>query len=221
MKKSFLLLILGCAGVGLASAQTFVLTGAGSNTVLDGIYISPYTATVNGVVNTPVICDDFFDEVYLGENWSTTAGTVGSTTTGLFGTENSQGYGEVAWLSEQLYSNPSNAGAISYAIWAVFDSSGVAGWLNSYGDTTTYNAVFGSGGYLAQAAAAVPGPGSGSSFSNVLVYTPVANSQSEGGRPQEFLVVTPEAPSMANLAVDFMGFGALLLVFRRYKFAGR
>jgi hypothetical protein len=233
LKRSFLFLTLcSFAGAGLATAQNFQLTGTGSNIVLDNVYISPYTATVNGVTNTPVICDDFADEVFINETWTATSGTVGSSTSGLFGPENTQGYGEVAWLSEQLFLNPGSAGAISYAIWSVFDEgdsttfgvskTGVEGYLNSYNDSTTFNAVFGTNGWLAQAQAAVPNGAASSNFSNVSVYTPVSGSQSTGGRPQEFLVVnTPEAPSVANLAVDFLGLGAVLFAFRRSKFASR
>lgn len=218
--------VLSCvAGYGLAGPTTtpLILTGAGNYTVLDGIYVSPYTATVNGVVNTPVICDDFVDEVTLGESWSTSVGTVGSTATGLFGEENIQGYGEVAWLSEQLLANSSNAllqGQISYAIWSVFEGGAVTSWLNTYGDTTTEAGVT---YWLAQAAANVPGPGSGSTFSNVTVYTPSpSGAPGTPGQAQEFLVVnTAEASTIANLAIDFLAFGALLFVFRRNKFATR
>ncbi|HSS96512.1 MAG TPA: hypothetical protein VLK33_05770, partial [Terriglobales bacterium] len=43
-----------------AIAQNVTLTSAGSN-VADGIFVSPYYATVNGVTNTKVVCDDFAD----------------------------------------------------------------------------------------------------------------------------------------------------------------
>jgi hypothetical protein len=235
---------LSCVAGHALAGTTLTLTGAGSYTVLDGIYISPYTATVtvNNVttlINTPVICDDFMDEVYLGETWNTSVGTVGSTSIGLFGPtlgtpgpENSQGYGEVAWLSEQLLANPSNAGAISYAIWAVFEPNQVSSWLLSapYNDTKTYDAVFVGNGttlsLLAQAAAAVPNAAASSNFSNVTVYTPSpSGAPGTPGQAQEFLVVnkvsTPEASAGANLAIDFLAFGALLFVFRRNKFATR
>jgi hypothetical protein len=218
--------VLSCLAGHAIAGTTLTLTGAGNYTVLDGIYVSPYTAIVNGVANTPVICDDFIDEVTLNESWSTSVGTVGSTATGLFGPENSYGYGEVAYLSEQLLANESNAlvqGQISYAIWSVFEGGAVNGWLNAWGDTTTEAGV---AYWLGQAAANVPGPGSGSTFSNVTVYTPSPSGlPGTPGQAQEFLVVnkvsTPEASTVANLAIDFLAFGALLFVFRRSKFATR
>jgi hypothetical protein len=228
-------ILLGGAGTGLMMAQTMTLTGVYNWNSLDGIYDSPYTATINGV-SEDVICDDFADEVSIGENWKVNpAGTISatSTSTGLFGPESSVQYQEVAWLSEQLgtyLTNPQTAadvamqGDISYAIWAVFDSNGVNGvksWLQSYGDTTTYSAVFGTNGLLAQAAANY------GSASPATVYTPSGyTGAGNAGEPQEFIVVGPavsaaEAPAAATLGIDLLGLGALFFVFRRQRSAVR
>ena len=50
------------------------LTGAGNN-VMDGVYVGPYTATVNGS-STQIICDDFSDESYVGESWTANVTTL-------------------------------------------------------------------------------------------------------------------------------------------------
>jgi hypothetical protein len=235
------------AGAGLAAAQTacgptinndpnnFCLTGVGAGYGLDGIYMSPYTATVNGVMNTPVICDDFIDDVYVGETWAVNGYSLtGAAASGLFGGTSSSltGYEEVAWLSEMLLSSPPSAsGPISFAIWAVFEPTDVQSWLAS--DSNTYNAVFGTPamnglpavqGLLAQAQTAVDGLGTSAvaAFSNVTIYTPVAGSQSCCGPPQEFVTIrTAEAPAPAVLGVEFLGLGVLLFAFRRRKFATR
>ncbi len=213
-------LFLSSLGASVAWASNFQLTSAG-NTVLDGIYISPYTASIDGVP-TVVICDDFADEVGLNEAWQTTMSTVANlapnvkwaTDPGVSGYIEQQSYNEAAWLAGQLLSssNPTQLGQISYAIWAVFDPTGVQNWLTAYHDTTTYNAIWGSGGLLSQAAA-----NSGGDFSNVLVYTAVANSQPAGyGPPQEFLAVkTPEPSSLAILGVDFTCLGIVVAFLRR------
>jgi hypothetical protein len=198
-------------------SNNLCLIGVGNNIVLDGVYISPYTAIINGVT-TSVICDDFSDEVMVPESWTVTSGIGGSTTQGLFGQENTAGYAKVAWLSQQLFTQPlSNSGVISYAIWAVFDQTNVQNWLNAYNDTTTYNAVFSSGGLLDQAASH-----SGDDFSYATFYTPVDGTQSCCGRPQEFVVVnTPEPSAASVLGVDLLGFGALAFLFRRRLLEGR
>lgn len=227
MKRQILLLstaFLFClAGPGAAIAgpcdpkpagNNFCLTGTGSNVVLDGVYISPYTATIDGV-STFVICDDFQDEVQVGESWAVTSSTGRTSTIGRFGAENSDGYAKVAWLSQQLMTQPSsNAGAISFAIWAVFDQANVFNWLTAYNDTTTKNAVT---GWLTAAAGHT-----GDDYSYATFYTPVAGTQTCCGPPQEFVVIrTPEASAPVILGINFVGLGALLFLTRRKLFATR
>jgi hypothetical protein len=130
----------------LAVAQTsMVLTGPPPGNVYDGIYMSPYYATVGGSTNVPVICDDFADDTSIGDHWTATAtafptssGSLG-TSWGLAGKITAQ-YDEVAWLAERLFSLPSSVQPTnaltqqvidSFAIWAVFDPTGVASYLNS------------------------------------------------------------------------------------------
>lgn len=234
----FGIVLLGFVGAGSAMAQcnysggyatnNFCLTaGTYNSPVLDGIYMSPYTASINGGVPTYVICDDFSDEVDVNETWTVTSGTVGSSTQGLWGAENSAGYQEVAWLAQQLLSpsilsSPTQEGIYSYAIWSVFDPTDVQNYLvgtnSSYHDTATWNAVESLlGSYSGQTATDA-----------VTVYTPAGNpvgasaNQSCCGRPQEFLAVsTPEAPAPAILGIDMLGLGVLLFVFRRHRTASR
>ena len=76
-------LLLGIAGASTAAAQcapttnNFCLSGVGNGNSLDGIYVSPYQAVINGVP-TYVICDDFEDDVQVLESWTASSGTVGS-----------------------------------------------------------------------------------------------------------------------------------------------
>lgn len=216
--------LLGVAGASTAAAQcppssnNFCLSGVGSGNSLDGIYVSPYQAIINGVP-TYVICDDFEDDVQVTESWMATSGTVGSSTAGLFGPENSAGYAKVAWLSEQLIWNLPTLTSyqqdlLSYSIWAVFDpgtaTTGVQGWLNANP----------AGGLTwAEVSAEVASAPTSGNFSNVTVYTPVTGTQTCCGRPQEFITVnTPEAPGFANIAADAAGLGLLLFVFGRRRF---
>jgi hypothetical protein len=242
-------LLFSVVGLGLARAapcdplnpsNNFCLTGVGNGANLDGIYVSPYTAIVNNV-QTSVICDDFYNDVEMGESWSVSpAGgeTVGSAATiGLFASKPNAlvGYEEVAYLSQQLIQlmqNPSSLTPIqfqqqqdllSYSIWAVFDPADVKAWLSPYTNPAlnmgvTWATVSGELGSITSTDLA-------GDFSNVRIYTPsVPGTQTcpSCGAAQEFVVVTtPEAPTVANLAVDFLAFGALLFVFRRNLFATR
>src|ERR1035437_9215173 len=198
----------GVAALSLAPwaiAQNVVLTSAGSN-VADGIYVSPYYATVNGVPNTKVVCDDFADDSHLNTTpWSasivslsslSSPGSLANTAWGSAG-KSFQLYEEAAWLTftllQQQHGTPGQIN-YSYAVWAVFDPIGVANWLNKYGDTATYSAVFGSSGLLAGAAAAANSFTAGE-FSNVFIITPTVGTSTctAGNCPeQEFIEVVPE-----------------------------
>ena len=243
LKRSISLLIFlvlfSVAAGGLASAQcpvttpanNFCLTGVGNGNNLYGIYVSPYVATVNGVVGTYVICDDFADEVELNESWTVAQNTVGSAASnGLFSSSTAidptTGYEEVAWLSQQLITGLPSLTAYqqqvySYAIWSVFDANGTPsnpiGVNQVIGTTGTfYNDVQTE---LGDAANAVEH--GTTNFSNVAIYTPTGG-ETCCGPAQEFVTVnTPEAPSVANLAVDFLGLGVLLFAFQRYRLARR
>jgi len=191
----------------LAPAQSMTLTSAG-NYVADGVYVSPYYATVNGVPNTPIVCDDFADESYLNASWSASSTSFSSLSASniptAWGAELGASaatlklYEEAAWLTlgvlRQAAGSPGQIN-YSFAVWAVFDPIGVADWLGAYGDTTTYNAVFGSGGLLAS----LPGSLSVGEFSNVVIISPevAGGTCTAGSTPskcpeQEFIALVPE-----------------------------
>ncbi len=244
-------LLFSFVGLGIARAapcdpthqsNNFCLTGVGNGANLDGIYVSPYTAIVNNV-QTSVICDDFYNDVEMGESWSVSpAGgeTVGEAATiGLFGSQSANplisgqtyaaallGYEEVAFLSQQLILNLpslslSQQDLLSYSIWAVFDPTGVQAWL---GSATAASNMGVSWVTVQNELSSITPADLAGDFSNVRIYTPsVPGTQTcpSCGAPQEFVTVTTaEAPIVANLAVDFLAFGGLLFVFRQ-KFVTR
>lgn len=208
-----------------AIAQNVALTSAGNN-VTDGIYVSPYYATVNGATNTKIVCDDFDDNSYLGASWTANIQSFSSLSSSLTNTawgpvgKTLQLYEEAAWLTMGVLQQAAGSqGQInySYAVWAVFDPTGVANWLTKYGDTTTYNAVFGSGQLLATAAGNSYATGE---FSNVLIITPeVAGLTCTAGScpEQEFIEVVPEGGAALAylLLAGLCCFGAMFLRSRR------
>jgi hypothetical protein len=232
----FLLLavVLGLFCVPYSRANTIdamQLTSAGSNTDY-GVYIGPYTATINGV-STAVICDDFSDATYVGETWSATLSNYPSLSNVKFDTGSgnttarTNGYDEIAWLAIQLIAskNTAQTDAIQFAIWSVFDKSGVTSFLNSKGgsafDTDSSN-IDGVQYWLNQAAGQTYTAGE---FSNVTVYTPnsnypmsCSNNWRETCPPQEFISVTTppvSTPEPGSLVLLAFGLLALFVAVRR------
>ena len=131
-----------CMAPSMVAAVQMQLTGAGGDiawTSLGGIYINPYTATIDGV-STTVLCDDFGDDTYVNQTWKADVYTadqaIATGTTrlnkeygGLTGFDTAtltMKYTQVADLAIQLLSasNVSDRAAYSFALWGVFDSTG-------------------------------------------------------------------------------------------------
>src|SRR5579883_1983374 len=131
---------LGIAGAVPAFAQyNLTLTGVGTGTVADGVYVSPYVGTIQGNgVNYAgyMICDDFNTESYLNQPWNATSTSAGA----LDGTEKfprsiffdgvgytgQQAYDAAGWLANGLVSpsvlgNPNSQVNYAFAIWDIFD----------------------------------------------------------------------------------------------------
>jgi hypothetical protein len=203
-------LALLCTAPCAFASSTLTMTGAGNN-VMGGVYVGPYYATVNGVANTAVICDDFADESYIGHSWNYTANNFSSLGSALWGSQTSN-YDAAAWLTLQMLSlngNPGNAtqvGYLSYAIWSLFDK----GALNGLSSTQ----LAGVDAWLAK----VPGNLNPGQFANFLLLTPQGCTNGPGSCPgQEFMMMVPEggAAAMYLLLAGLTCFGAMLYRRRR------
>lgn len=207
-----------------ATTTTLTLTSPGSSVlgtnVLDGVYVGPYTATINGA-SVPIICDDYDHETYLAETWTAAVNTFSN----LSATKWAQSYPgtyttlykEAGWLIQQMYSpsNSSQVGEIQYAIWGVFDPSAIS-------DLTSYNSTDGSiaQNWLTQAQNADLSRVDTASFT---IYTPLASpaptcsgSPCPTSPPQEFMTYSASEPSfLAILGVDFLIFGFAFAILRR------
>jgi hypothetical protein len=202
------LALLCFAPCAFAGSGELTLTGAGNN-VVDGVYVGPYYATVNGVANTPVICDDFADESYVGSSWSFTQNSFSTLGSALWGNQ-AANYEAGAWLTLQmlsLNSNPSNAtqvGYLSFAIWSLFDKSALNG-LNA-------TQLAGVNAWLSE----VPKNLTLAEFSDFAILTP-QNCTPGSCAGQEFFMLVPEGGSTAMylLLAGLACFGAML--FRRRR----
>jgi hypothetical protein len=204
------LIALLCFAPGAFANSSLTMTGAGNN-VMGGVYVGPYYATVNGVANTAVICDDFVDDSYIGHSWNFTANNFSTLGSALWGNQTSN-YEVAAWLTVQMLAlngNPNNAtqvGYLSYAIWSLF----YKGALNGLSQTQ----VDGVNAWLGE----VPSNLTPGQFANFVILTPQGCTNGPGSCPgQEFFMTVPEGGSAAMylLLAGLSCFGAML--FRRRR----
>jgi len=193
-----------------------------------------------------VICDDFATDISVGDTWSayqnslssvgtdsTTGGpqkftigyssqpynttpdtiTVGSSTITL---NIEQEYTAAALLAEELVNNlnvptASNSilvGEYSYAIWTIFEPGAINGYEGQLTNSTYQGVING-----LRTTALTEAYDGATPYDTVSIYTPNPTSAS-----QEFLVVnTPEASSLANLAVDLLLLAGAVFVVRRRR----
>lgn len=180
------------------------LTGAGSN-VMDGVYVGPYTATVNGV-STQVICIDYADESYIGETWTANVTSL---------SPQSANYDALTYLVSQMLkptTSQTQVGEIQFAIWALMGNGTCASSLNATQDAACQ-------GYLTQAEEQTTATGS----MNITLYTPNPNDPilcSGGGcpstPPQIFISVPEMTPAVILLGFNLLALVAGALFLRRY-----
>lgn len=236
MRKNRNLMLLGClcAGMWLAplAAQanpvvSMELTGV-SGASLNQVNTDPYFAQIGPAGLTSgsqftsansesvaVYCDDFFDDVNVGQVWQATVTNMGqlSTTTldtglmfnGTSASTQATDYMAAAWLAEQIagLNQTLPAGQLtaeqdSYALWYIFDTNALAGLSSSDYNAVIadYNAAF--------AAVATDTP---SDFSNVNIYTPLSDSPGSASSQEYLTVNVPEPDTLALLAVGLAAVG--------------
>lgn len=201
-------------------AETLNLRSGGNN-ILDANYVGPYTATVNGV-STLILCDDYADDVYLGETWTANVSTYPSLTHVQYAqgqSNQAQLYSEAGWLAQQVFSgkySSSQVGELQYALWGLFDPQALMD-LSNDGYSTQASAA---NAYLSDAETA---DFSSVNFSRFEIYTPnngvnscLGGSCSTGTPPQEFITyATPEPSLVIILLADLLLFGAAIVILRR------
>lgn len=236
-------ILLGCALTGAcfaplaANASPIVsmeLTGAAGPS-LHGVYTDPYYAKVGPAgqkydaqfksdPTITVYCDDFYDDVHLGQVWQATVTDLdqlsmtqvdaGLMFHNLSAAAQASDYMAAAWLVEQIGSGKlSNLQTEldSYAIWRIFDPQALQGLSNAdislaWGD---YEAAF--------AAVRYDTP---SDFSNIDIYTPI-DAQPGCASSQEYLSIIPRSsvPEPPTLALALLGLCAVGLAKRRGRTA--
>lgn len=210
----FLVFTILASTAALADTVTLRLVSVGPAN--DGhYYVYPYTVSIDGSSTlTMLMCDDFSDEVKVGQTWVANVSTINDLDGFLTpypapgGTAAQQdvakllAYKKAAWLFGQLGSVPSQNTAIgiNYAVWGLF--SGAA--FNSTYNNPLYNAA----GWRSLADATVPSLPD-SYFDDFRIYTPVNAAPGASGTPQEFVgeVLVPEPATLVLLASGLLTVG--------------
>jgi hypothetical protein len=165
-----------------------------------GVY--PYSVSVNGIA-TSLLCDSYDNTVSPRETWKATETPfLQGIANSLFGPSMTADYKAAGLIFKSMLGGTLTATKANWAIWGLFSSNARA---QSQFATTGAAAIDAS--YLALVSSA-----KNSAFNGLVLYTPIAGTQSSmGGTPQEFIgfSTVPEPGTLMMLGTGLVLAGAI------------
>lgn len=201
---SLLVLAVVCLCPVSAAAHSIVsmkLVGVGGNNA-DGVYTYPYYFSINGKAPVSLICDTYDNQVTMGETWKAHESSLLSGK-GLFGSQLLD-YKAAGLIFKSMLNGTVSVNAGNFAIWGLFSTNAKNSAFFQSDGAAALDAAF-----LALAAKAP-----NSAFKGLVLYTPIAGTQSWGGTPQEYIGYSA-APEPATLTLFGTGLLSLAGLMRR------
>jgi len=176
--------------VGSASATSVTMTYEGQHQL--------YYVSINGSSTfTPVMCDAYDNLVHLGDTWTATETPfLQGIASSMFGSAMAMDYRAAGLIFKSMLAGTLSIKQAQWAVWGLFSTNAQGNALY-----TTYGGAAIDAAYLALAQTAPD-----SSYSGLVLYTPVGGAPGQG--PQEFIGFSP-VPEPGTLTL--VGAGLLAL----------
>jgi hypothetical protein len=185
----FLLLLLATSLPAVAGTVSMQFTGVSGGHSYAGAYTYPYDLKVNGGPNQWMMCISYNQHIDDGETWKANVVSIGSLDPITYRLDY-----EAAFLFKMAVADHGSDPNINAAAWWLLEGA------------PSLNAPANSLQLLAQSQTFSKGE-----YSDVLLYTPIAGSESGTlGAPQAFLGSTPEPGTLALFGSGVVGLSGLL-----------